>query len=238
MRALYLGLDTSNYKTSAGLYCPEDGSFRACGKLLEVPLGTLGLRQSDALFQHVKQLPEQAYTVSNGHSAVALTDQKRYMGVAKIVNTDLFHAQFFTAGTHLVMEITFGDREQTIFSLYVILHLDIVCQFVTEEAREFNDALTLGGLRIRNDILTTNTLVGLCDRKRFLSEVQILKSQSQQLAQTDPTPIKRFKAVICLRASIISSAKRRYSSFVQNFISVSLSEPMLPTTLAGFSFRP
>ena len=59
MRKLYLGLDTSNYKTSAGLYCPEDGSFRACGKLLEVPLGTLGLRQSDALFQHVKQLPAQ-----------------------------------------------------------------------------------------------------------------------------------------------------------------------------------
>lgn len=59
MRALYLGLDTSNYKTSAGLYCLADGSFRACGELLEVPLGTLGLRQSDALFQHVKQLPEQ-----------------------------------------------------------------------------------------------------------------------------------------------------------------------------------
>jgi len=59
MKRLYLGLDTSNYKTSAGLYCPEEGTFRACGKLLEVPLGTLGLRQSDALFQHIKQLPEQ-----------------------------------------------------------------------------------------------------------------------------------------------------------------------------------
>ncbi len=59
MRALYLGLDTSNYKTSAGLYCPEDGFFRACGKLLEVPLGSLGLRQSDALFQHIRQLAEQ-----------------------------------------------------------------------------------------------------------------------------------------------------------------------------------
>lgn len=56
MRPLYLGLDTSNYKTSAGLYSPADGSFRACGRLLEVPLGSLGLRQSDALFQHVKQL--------------------------------------------------------------------------------------------------------------------------------------------------------------------------------------
>ena len=41
MRSLFLGLDTSNYKTSAGLYCPEDGTFRACGKLLEVPLKIL-----------------------------------------------------------------------------------------------------------------------------------------------------------------------------------------------------
>ncbi len=63
MRSLFLGLDTSNYKTSAGLYCPEDGFFRACGKLLEVPLGCLGLRQSDALFQHVKQLSSQVRDV-------------------------------------------------------------------------------------------------------------------------------------------------------------------------------
>lgn len=59
MRRLFLGIDTSNYKTSAAVFCPEDGSFRQCGRLLEVPEGTLGLRQSDALFQHVRQLPEQ-----------------------------------------------------------------------------------------------------------------------------------------------------------------------------------
>ncbi|MBR5390872.1 MAG: DNA-binding protein [Clostridia bacterium] len=56
MKTWILGLDTSNYKTSAALYCPEYGTWRACGKLLDVPQGTLGLRQSDALFQHVKQL--------------------------------------------------------------------------------------------------------------------------------------------------------------------------------------
>lgn len=59
MRRLFLGIDTSNYKTSAAVFCPEDGSFRQCGRLLEVPEGTLGLRQSDALFQHIRQLPEQ-----------------------------------------------------------------------------------------------------------------------------------------------------------------------------------
>ena len=51
-----LGLDTSNYTTSAAVYDGEDG--RNQGRLLEVRPGELGLRQSDALFQHVKHLPE------------------------------------------------------------------------------------------------------------------------------------------------------------------------------------
>ncbi len=51
-----LGLDTSNYTTSAAWFDGEKGDN--AGKLLEVPQGQLGLRQSDALFQHVKRLPE------------------------------------------------------------------------------------------------------------------------------------------------------------------------------------
>ena len=51
-----LGLDTSNYTTSAAVFDGEGG--KNCGKLLEVPEGALGLRQSDALFQHVKRLPD------------------------------------------------------------------------------------------------------------------------------------------------------------------------------------
>ena len=50
-----LGLDTSNYTTSAAFYDGSKG--RNTGLLLEVPEGMIGLRQSDALFQHVKRLP-------------------------------------------------------------------------------------------------------------------------------------------------------------------------------------
>ena len=53
--AAVLGLDTSNYTTSAAWFDGENGDN--AGKLLEVPEGSLGLRQSDALFQHVKRLP-------------------------------------------------------------------------------------------------------------------------------------------------------------------------------------
>ena len=51
-----LGLDTSNYTTSAAWFDGETGDN--AGKLLEVPAGSLGLRQSEALFQHVKRLPD------------------------------------------------------------------------------------------------------------------------------------------------------------------------------------
>ncbi len=49
-----LGFDTSNYTTSAAVF--GDGRAENRGKLLTVPEGALGLRQSDALFQHVKRL--------------------------------------------------------------------------------------------------------------------------------------------------------------------------------------
>ena len=54
MSAQCLGFDTSNYTTSAAVF--GGGMAENRGKLLTVPEGTLGLRQSEALFQHVKRL--------------------------------------------------------------------------------------------------------------------------------------------------------------------------------------
>ena len=55
MTGAVLGLDTSNYTTSAAVF--RDGGGHNAGRLLEVRPGERGLRQSDALFQHVRQLP-------------------------------------------------------------------------------------------------------------------------------------------------------------------------------------
>ena len=53
----YVGLDTSNYTTSAAI-CNEQGEIIANLKRpLPVAEGGCGLRQSDALFAHVKNLP-------------------------------------------------------------------------------------------------------------------------------------------------------------------------------------
>ncbi len=51
-----IGFDTSNYTTSIAAFWGEDGIN--CSQLLPVKAGALGLRQSDALFAHVKSLPE------------------------------------------------------------------------------------------------------------------------------------------------------------------------------------
>lgn len=50
-----IGFDTSNYTTSIAAFDGENGIN--VGKLLDVAPGALGLRQSEALFSHVKRLP-------------------------------------------------------------------------------------------------------------------------------------------------------------------------------------
>ena len=57
MDELYLGFDTSNYTTSIAL-CNADGNVIAnLKRLLPVAEGQRGLRQSDAVFAHIKNLP-------------------------------------------------------------------------------------------------------------------------------------------------------------------------------------
>ncbi len=55
---LCLGIDTSNYTTSAALYDSETGELIQSRRLLTVKEGELGLRQSDAVFQHTINLPD------------------------------------------------------------------------------------------------------------------------------------------------------------------------------------
>ena len=52
----YIGIDTSNYTTSIAAFDGCGGIDQA--RLLPVKQGELGLRQSDAVFAHIKSLPE------------------------------------------------------------------------------------------------------------------------------------------------------------------------------------
>ncbi len=54
----FFGFDTSNYTTSAALFFPDTKTVRQEKKLLPVPEGGRGLRQSDCVFHHTAQLPQ------------------------------------------------------------------------------------------------------------------------------------------------------------------------------------
>src|SRR5665648_598061 len=53
-----LGIDTSNYKTSVAITDRNGNIICDFRELLQIKKGDKGLRQSDALFQHIKILPD------------------------------------------------------------------------------------------------------------------------------------------------------------------------------------
>lgn len=61
---MFVGFDTSNYTTSIAAFDGQTGQNQS--RLLDVKPGELGLRQSDALFAHVKRLPELAEALFHG----------------------------------------------------------------------------------------------------------------------------------------------------------------------------
>ena len=79
---LFCGIDTSNYTTSAAL-CDEGGNIVANIKIpLPVKPGERGLRQSDAVFAHIKNLPEITKRLKNelgdrSLTAVAVSSKPR-----------------------------------------------------------------------------------------------------------------------------------------------------------------
>mgnify|MGYP002513109451 CR=1 FL=1 len=56
-RLCWVGIDTSNYTTSAAFSEASTGVVTQQKQLLPVKSGEVGLRQSDAVFHHVRNLP-------------------------------------------------------------------------------------------------------------------------------------------------------------------------------------
>jgi len=71
---LFVGIDTSNYTTSLAAANGDGKIVANVKRLLPVKDGERGLRQSDAVFAHVKQLPELIDLLNNTLSALGFSD--------------------------------------------------------------------------------------------------------------------------------------------------------------------
>lgn len=80
--SLFLGFDTSNYTTSVAIYDLKEDKMYSARKLLTVEKGSLGLRQSDALFLHTIQISDLVASIAENIrgqeiTAVAAADRPR-----------------------------------------------------------------------------------------------------------------------------------------------------------------
>lgn len=76
MSDILLGLDTSNYTSSAAVFCPETNEVIQSKHLLPVKKGERGIRQSDAVFHHTVLLPQMTEALGeivNDASAVGVS---------------------------------------------------------------------------------------------------------------------------------------------------------------------
>lgn len=127
----YLGIDTSNYTTSAALYFEEDGSIKQVKKLLPVQTGQRGLRQSDAVFSHTKALPKLFSDLFNGNvhiNAVCASNQPRicegsYMPCFLVGDTA---AKCISSAMGVPIYSTSHQHGHILAALYAVNRLDLI----------------------------------------------------------------------------------------------------------------
>ena len=136
---MILGIDTSNYTTSVALYNPKDNSMHSFKKLLPVPEGQKGLRQSDAVFHHTMQIRElitEAFKISNEITAVGVSvrpcdNDGSYMpcfmvgetvaiSVANALNVPLY--RFSHQCGHIAAALFSADRLDLIDKKFIAFH--------------------------------------------------------------------------------------------------------------------
>ncbi len=134
-----LGFDTSNYKTSVAVY-EEGDAFLSDGRFLEVRPGERGLRQNDALFLHVKALPEVAKPMFERYGSFAAVgasyaprrNEGSYMpcflaGVtAGRMTADALHVPFFAFSHqegHIASAVLTSGRRDLLNAGFLAWHL-------------------------------------------------------------------------------------------------------------------
>jgi N6-L-threonylcarbamoyladenine synthase len=165
---VYLGVDTSNYTTSVCLYDASSGRVISKRKLLPVRQGELGLRQSDAVFHHVRQLPElfqQAFAEYDGAvaavgvSAAPRTVEGSYMPCFTV---GMMAAQAVASSMHIPVYGFSHQQGHIAAALYSIDRLDLITKphIAFHVSGGTTEALLVNG---RDGFLTTDLIASTLD---------------------------------------------------------------------------
>lgn len=133
--SVVLGFDTSNYTTSVAIYNSDTGEMISCGKLLDVKSGERGLRQSDALFMHTKQLPDvikQAFSLHQGETPTAVCVSTRPRSVddsyMPVFLAGVSAATSAASALNVPLFTTSHQNGHALAALYSLNRLDLINQ--------------------------------------------------------------------------------------------------------------
>ncbi len=157
--SIYLGFDTSNYTTSVAAVSDE-GKTQNIRRILSVPEGGRGLRQSDALFQHIKALPElyEMIEISEDIAAIGVSTRPR--------NIEGSYMPVFLAG-----ELAAASAAKTAgVPLYRVSHQEGHIMAAIESAGAY-ELLDGGFISLHLSGGTTEILKSRLSRCGFVSEI-------------------------------------------------------------------
>ncbi len=118
IKSCFIGIDTSNYTTSAALYDFSDNSMKSEKKLLPVKSGQCGLRQSDAVFHHTAAL--------SGVMQEVLADSSRVIGIgvsSRPRNIEGSYMPCFLAGKNAAEILSYALGAELFYTSHQLGHI-------------------------------------------------------------------------------------------------------------------
>ena len=112
-----------------------------------------------------------------------------------------------------------------VFLTDLVQPTDVIPHFRYQKRRHLHNTIALGSLRISNDIPPADALIGFVDPDSALIEIEVLGSQSQELAFTDSAPVQHFEGVVGARL-----AHHRFNEFLELLLGPDQHFPILRFT--------
>lgn len=218
-----------------------------CGHHIKL-IGYFGLlvRVQMAVGFHGSLYPFMSQAFRNQKRCAAHINQQAGVGMTYIVHPDLLRSGVITTILHLSADPAPVIREDAVCRLYIVE----LCQILTETTFQYlrHNYFTVAsfGLRRIDIILSVQTLVVLVDRDDMSVEVNVLRCQSQQFANTEARVVHDHENGVTDR-SVLHGFNEHLEFFVcpeQHFIGVLLTHGtclvtgVLPQSVNGDQEKP